>query len=262
MRPPPDLQPVHVPSKYPTSIVYIDESGTASNGRVFVAGAVKVRSHGQLFRTVRALRDRRNFRSEFRFNRIGQGNLDMYQDLVDLMIGGDTVFFATVVDRQVFDPAHGGKPRWRAHADVTAQLLSACINQRELVTATMDLIDTPEDVAMEDEVRRRVHQRLRSGSLVSAACHDSRSTDGLQLADLVAGAVAYERRRLNGGKESMTTPKGQLVEHLKRRLNVADLQDVHTRRLSILTLEGPRRGRADVTPLRRKARTPARRTAS
>src|SRR5262249_15469769 len=158
-----------------------------------------------VLRRARSVREKYGYRHEFRFNRVQTGNLAMYRDLVDVVLAGDTVLFGTVVDRTLHDPSAGQRARWQAHADVTIQLVTACINRQELVSVTMDLIDTPPDVAIEDYVRRGVHQRLHCGSLVTATSHDSRSTDGLQLVDMFAGAVAHERRRLAGGRESTSS---------------------------------------------------------
>jgi uncharacterized protein (DUF885 family) len=64
-----------VPPKYPTALIYVDESAVkASAGRFFVVGAVKVRRPGQLMRSVRDVRDRHDFRDEFKFNRISRGS--------------------------------------------------------------------------------------------------------------------------------------------------------------------------------------------
>jgi len=53
----PAPEAVHVPPKYPTAMIFVDESAVkVSAGRFFVVGAVKVRKSGQLLRSVQAVR--------------------------------------------------------------------------------------------------------------------------------------------------------------------------------------------------------------
>jgi hypothetical protein len=70
---------LHVPQKYPTALIYIDENAAkVSAGRFFVVGAVKVRKPGQLMRSVQEIRDKHDFREEFKFSRISRGKFPVF----------------------------------------------------------------------------------------------------------------------------------------------------------------------------------------
>ena len=56
----------------------------------------------------------------------------------------------------------------------------------------IDEVSTPRGSAFDDTVRDMVNRRMKSTSLVAASCVDSACNDGVQLADLVAGAVAHQ----------------------------------------------------------------------
>lgn len=58
-----------------------------------------------------------------------------------------------------------------------------------------------------------VNGRIHATSLVTAACVDSVSNDGLQLADLVAGAVAHQRGQ-GAGTARPTSHKGKIAARL------------------------------------------------
>jgi len=224
--------PSKLPAGYPASLIYIDESGVASNDRFFVIGAVKVRNHGEVMRAVRDVRDRHHFFEEFRWTKITRAKLGLYYDLVDQLKRPSLQFAACVVDRQEFDPFQAWPTKWESHAQITAQLLRGCINRRELVSVAMDLISTPRDVAIEDEIRGMVNRRFRNLSVVTAACLDSRSCDGLQLADVLAGAVAFEHRRLNGLSGQPNSNKAKVLDRIKTVLEVETL-DGRTPRVNV-----------------------------
>jgi hypothetical protein len=177
----PEAGTVFVPQGYPTALIYTDESAVkVSAGRFFVVGAVTVRKPGQLMRSVRDIRDRHGYFDEFKFSRISRGRFPVFCELIDVLEQSD---------------AHIG-------ACITARLLIGMINRRELVSALLDQVTTPRECAFDDTVRDLVNVRMRSTSLVTAACLDSASSDGLQLADLIAGAVAHQCGQSAMGSQS------------------------------------------------------------
>lgn len=109
------------------------------------------------------------------------------------------------------------------------------VNRNEHVSVLIDIMSTPRGIAFEDVVRGRVNKRLGSTQVTSSACLDSRSSDGLQVADLIAGAVAFERRRLAGESGGTNSPKARIVNRLKEAFGGIDLTDTRTDRVNIQT---------------------------
>jgi len=240
---------VQVPLDYPSSTIFMDESGSRANSsRFFVMSAVKVREVGQLLRAVRTVRDRNRFASEFKFSEITQGSICAYYDLIDQVADSDAHLAACVVNRDVFDPFHGpGTDPWRVHADVAAQLLIGCINRRELVGLLMDGLSTPTAVSLEDVVRQQVNRRLGATSIVSAVCCDSKTNDGIQIADVVAGAISFDRRRQlghDGRRDSKpSSPKAKVARRLMEAFSLDDFSDDRQGRINIATLRSRHRSR-------------------
>jgi hypothetical protein len=234
--------PVVVPPRYPTSLIFLDESGSrATASRFFVIGAVKLREPGVLAREIRDVRDRHNFRREFKFSEITLGALAVYYDLIDRLHESDAHLAACVVNGQIHNPFKG-KPAWEAHADVTTQLLVGCINRRELVGVLMDGIATPRGCSLEDAVRKKVNNRLRATSVITAACLDSRTNDILQVADVFAGAVLFERRRQAGLGGKPSTSKAKVAARLGALLEHPGFSDGRSDRVNVATYRRPSAG--------------------
>src|SRR5579862_1980494 len=86
----PAAEAVHVPLRYPTALIYIDESAAkVSAGRFFVVGAVKSRRPGQLMGTVQDIRDRHGYLDEFKFSKITRARLPVFSELVDALEQSD-----------------------------------------------------------------------------------------------------------------------------------------------------------------------------
>jgi hypothetical protein len=226
-----------IPANYPASVIYLDESGTASADRFFVIGALKIRKHGKLMREVRALRERYSYFEEFKFTKISGAKLPMYGDLITILAKSDAHLIACVVDTDVFDPATLWPTAWQAHANITAQLLRGAINRRELVTVAMDHISTPLGTAYDDVIRGMVNGVFHKTAVVGAMCLDSKSSDGLQIADLFAGSVGYHYRREGGG--GLNTHKARFLRMLQEGLKIEDFSK-RTNRVNVVTYRGPR----------------------
>jgi hypothetical protein len=241
----PSVEVARVPPGYPTALIYLDEiTVKASGGRFFVVGAVKVRKSGQLMRAIKDVRDRHGFHDEFKFSRVSRGKFSVFCELIDVLEQSDAHIAASVVDRtRGEDPFGTEAPDWLVHARIMSKLFAGMINRRELVSALIDEISTPRDCAFDDTVREMVNKRLGTTSLVTAACVDSRCNDGVQLADLVAGAVAHQRGAANM-TASPSSHKGKIAARLAAAFDVASFAgDIRNTRVNIATLGQATAGR-------------------
>jgi hypothetical protein len=231
---------VHVPPRYPTALIFVDESAVkVSAGRFFVIGAVKARRSGQLLRAVKDIRDRHGYQDEFKFSKITRARIPVFCELVDVLEQSDAHIAACVVDRtNGTNPFASSDPQWVAHARVTAKLLVGIINKPELAAAMIDEVSTPRGTAFDDTVRDMVNRRMKSTSLVAASCVDSACNDGVQLADLVAGAVAHQCGQAAGTART-SSHKGKIAARLAAAYGIPNLGDVRTERVNIATLGIP-----------------------
>ena len=232
---------IEVPLRYPTSTFYVDESGAkTSAGSFFVVGAVKLRAHGKLGRAIQDIRDKTRFHREFKFSNITNGALPAYYALVDELERSDAHIAACVAGRRA--GPRDKRPAWLVQAQVTEGLLRGNINRGELVTALIDVVSTPPNVAYEDYIKERVNKRLDRTAIVSAACLDSRTCAGLQVADLIASAVGFQRRHDAGVSGSDHSPKAKVARRLQAAFGV-DFTDTRTDRVSIRTIDVTPRGK-------------------
>jgi len=229
------------PIKPQTAQFFVDESGSkGSGGRFFVVSAIKTRNPGALIRQVDALRDAYRFRSEFKYSGINAGSVAFYREVIRVLASSDAHLSAYVVDKNVNTEAVAGAS-WDAHIRDVTRLIVGSTNKNELTSVALDIISFPKNVAVDDAIKLEVNKKLGSLSVVSCLCLDSRTTTGLQLADLVAGAIAFDRKQPITGTPPPASPKAQVARHLAERFNLADFRDQRTQRVNILTAR-PSRG--------------------
>jgi len=96
------------------------------------------------------------------------------------------------------------------------QLLVGSVRPYEIVTVLADNYSTPPEVEFELVVTQRVNTRLGRLAVANFIRLDSRSTDGLQIADLLTSAVGFEFRQA-AGLAGTRNPKAELTAYVRER---------------------------------------------
>ncbi len=223
----PPKRPAAKPRPTQSSTFYLDDSGVkAGGGRILVVGGIKLRAHGRFMRELRHIRDQSGFSGEFKWTELNKGSVSAYYAMIDALVESDAHLVACVTHR----PANAG---WRFYGNVAAGVVHGNINKGEVAALMMDQVSTPRHVALDDYVRVNVNKRVGSMALASVATLDSKTSDGLQVADFIAGAIAFERRREEGESGKRTSMKGRVADRLKAAFDLADLNDCRTGRVNI-----------------------------
>ncbi|MGO1591959.1 MAG: DUF3800 domain-containing protein [Ancrocorticia sp.] len=212
--------------------MFIDESGSkSSHSKFFVLGLVKVRDSGQLMRELRGVRERHHFKGEFKFSAVTRDTKQVYFEAIEQLAQADVRIGAYVFDKATADPFQG-RQAWEAQRECVSKLVRGNTNRGELLSAHLDLITTPSGVSLADQVKSQVNQQLQCMTVVSCLDLDSRSTDGLQMADLVAGSVSYARRAWSGESPDLPgqrSDKGELAQRLRRCFDLESFDDTTLR---------------------------------
>lgn len=203
---------------HPVATAFLDESGSISGDRFFAIGLLKSVEPSRVLRRVQKLRDQTHWYNEIKFTEVTRDTLPFYMQVVDACVGGNDVhYFCFVADREQSDPVERFGNAWSAYLKLAEQLVTAVLSPDELLTLLADNYSTPDHVLFEEDLRESVNRRFNRLAVVSVCRLDSRSSDGLQLADLLTSAIAFEFRA-DAGLAKHTSPKGQLAAHVRRSL--------------------------------------------
>lgn len=220
------------------SSIFIDESGSKNSaGGFFVVGFVKARSTPALRRDMRAIRQRHGHYKEAKFGGITKGSLPFYFDVVELLARSDARIGGSVYDAR--EHFVSDMETWEVQASMSGQLVIGNVVWGEVVNVFLDVVETPQGESVAQRVQDRVNGTLGVKKIIAAYDLDSASTDMLQLADLVAGAIAYERKHAKEcpASSELLSPKGQVAARMRRAFGLESFDDVRTSRVNILTMK-------------------------
>lgn len=208
---------------HPCAAMFIDETGAISRDRFFGVGTYKAVEPSRLLRSVQKLRDQEHWYKEIKFSDATKGSLPFYRKVIDIALAdGAGDFFCFIADRHEADPIERFGTTWDAYGKLAEQLVVACLRPDELVSVMADNYSSPDEVLFEEDLRASVNRRLRRLAVVSVCRLDSKSSDGLQVVDLLTSAAAFEFRA-SAGLASASSPRGQLAEYVRERLGAESL---------------------------------------
>jgi hypothetical protein len=222
---------------HPTSVAFFDEAGAISEDRFFVVGLLRVEDHPSLLKEVKQLRKQHRYRQEFKWAGVTGNNFAAACDLLDLLIDSEAQYSCFVADRHVADPVARFDGTFRAYEKLATQLLVGSIQPFELTNVIADNYSAPNTRCFENTVKKECNDRLDRLAVTSVVQVDSAATEGLQLVDMLTGAVAF-CFKAECGLASPSSRKGQLAEHFLNRLDVTDFnQGFRTRNFNVSVYE-------------------------
>ncbi len=211
---------------HPTSVAFFDETGAISSDRFFVVGLLRVRDHSGLLKDVKTLRKKERFFDEFKWSGITAANASTYQQLIDLLLGSDISYSAFVADRHVADPVSRFGDAFAAYEKLATQLLIGNVPPFEMVSVPADNYSAPNNRSFESQVRDETNHRLGRLAVVSVVQVDSNATEGLQLVDVLTGAVGFSFRQ-HVGLASNTSNKSKVAASMRAQLGWASMNTLH-----------------------------------
>lgn len=226
--------PLRLPAAHPTSTIFLDETGVVHpRDQFFGIGVLKLTEAAPLLRDVQRLRDKLDFREELHWASFDKApargatrRLDFAKAAMDLFFEAeDARFCCHIADRQNGDVTaqfkghrHAGE---RAYEKLAARVLSEIIDDQEIVAILADGRSTSPEVAFERTVASTINNSRDRLAVASVCRIDSRSTDALQLVDLLLGAATLDLRQ---GRTESSSQKQQLLERLLEHCNCASFR--------------------------------------
>lgn len=212
---------VKLPLSHPVSVGFFDEAGAISSDRFFVVGLLKIEDHSTLLKQVKNIRRRHKYWGEFKWASLTQENRGAYEDLISLLVSSTAKFSCFVADRHVADPVARFGNTFKAYEKLATQLLIGSVRPYELIAVLADNYSAPNSFSFEITVRTECNSRLSRLAVVSVVQVDSGATEGLQLVDVLVGAVAFGFKA-DCGLANHKSLKGKVAKGLRELVGVPD----------------------------------------
>lgn len=212
-----------------TPVRFLDETGLLHKPAdlYFGVGMIKGSPASDLTRMMRNWRDRHHYYDEVKFHGLNKGVLTYYLELATLFCGlpDSTSFHAFVLEKEPGWEGRFGSVD-RVYELLVRQMLKGACGKGEILTVIADEYSTGPKVKFEEQVTEWVNQGLGRLAVTQVVRVSSHGVDGIQLGDLLLGAIAYDcKLRVGLIPPKGTSPKRVFVQALRDHLGVLSLAE-------------------------------------
>jgi len=149
-------------------------------------------------------------------------------------------FYSIILNKRQMDfERYFSNNFFRVYESFSAQLLRACVNKSEQTVLLADYYPPPKGSSFENNIKRRVNVGLKRDALLVSCRLDSKSTDLLQLCDLILGAISYDLKLSDRLIDKPSELNKDLLKYFKILAKIASFsQNQKTDKLNVLHFSG------------------------
>lgn len=219
-----------------TPFAFVDETGALNNATepYFGLGLVKTQRPQTLYPRFRSLRDKLSLRQELKFHKLDEHVLELAKGFIDIMIESPVSSFNCIIipkHDEDFDPeTYFDNDIFEIYRKFLTIIIKESISEIDILTVIADDYFCPYDSGtletFEGSIRALVNRHFGRLALTSVLQINSKSSDFIQLTDLVLGCVMMDLKIQMGlidrkNLSAKNRVKMQLLNHLKNRLGMS-----------------------------------------
>jgi len=211
-----------------TSFCFLDETGFLNNGKdkYFALGIVKCQKPEKLYNLLRSVRDRNNYHEELKWAQINSPvrfrvAMDFFKCFLE---NADTEFNCIILNKNELDfQTEYNNDLSKVYRSFTISLLKLIAGKApdELLVILADNYFTPKDFELEETIKKFTNSHYQKFVVAGVCQIDSKSSDLLQLTDLILGAIVYDLKKIDGLIQGVSnTYRRKFLNFLYQRLKI------------------------------------------
>lgn len=199
----------------------MDETGLIHSDRdkFFAIGIIKCESPEKIYNRIRKIRQKYNYNEEVKWANLNrQIRFDVARELFNIFLQEDAKFNCLILNKDELDfENHYGGNFSKAYRSFAITLLKLMIgkNPEEVLVVLADDYFTPAGIDLEVTIKKFINDHYQKFVIAGACQINSKSSDILQLTDLILGAILYDLK-----KEKGIIVKGKSGKFKRKFLNV------------------------------------------
>ena len=209
-----------------TSFCFLDETGLLYSARdkFFALGIIKSEKPQRLYNRIRKIRDKYNYREELKWANLDRKiRFDVAREFFNVFLDEDVKFNSIILDKDELDfKKYYQNNMYRVYRSFSVVLLKLILGKdpKEITTLLADDYFTPDNEDLEDAIKAFVNDHYKK-FVVSGVCQiNSKSSDLIQLTDLILGAIVYDLKKQVGLVKNQNTYKRKFLNFTYQKLKI------------------------------------------
>src|SRR3989338_5921004 len=209
-----------------TCFCFLDETGLlhSKTDQFFALGIIKCREPHRLYNQIRKIRDKHNYREEIKWSAIDRRiRFDVAREIFNIFIQEDARFNCLILNKNELDfKTHFNDDLYKVYRSFTVALLKLIIGNKpdEVLMVLADDYFSPDGTELESKIKHIVNDHYQKFVVAGVCPINSKSSDILQMTDLILGAVLYDLKKQNSLVPTQNTYKRKFLNFLYQKLNI------------------------------------------
>ena len=209
-----------------TYFYFLDETGLlySPRDRFFALGIIKSEKPQRLYNRIRKIRNKYNYREELKWANLDRKiRFDVARDFFNVFLEEDAKFNSIILNKDELDfQKYYQNNIYKVYRNFAVVLLKLILgkNPNEIVTLLADDYFTPDNEDLEDAIKGIINDHYKKFVVAGVCQIDSRSSDLLQLTDLILGAIAYDLKKQTGLVKGRNRYKRKFLNFVYQKLKI------------------------------------------
>lgn len=209
-----------------TCFCFLDETGLlySARDRFFALGIIKCCNPQSLYNRIRKIRQFYKYDHEIKWAELDRKiRFDIAREIFNVFLSEDAKFNCIILDKRELDFARYFQNNlYKVYQSFSVALLKLTIgkNPEEVVILLTDDYFTPDGTDLEDRIKKFINDHYKKFVIAGVCQINSKSSDLLQLTDLILGAILYDLKKQQGLIKDQNTYKRKFLNFLYQKLKI------------------------------------------
>ncbi|KPJ56104.1 hypothetical protein AMJ49_05700 [Parcubacteria bacterium DG_74_2] len=209
-----------------TCFCFLDETGLIYSKRdqFFGLGIIKCKQPQRLYNRIRKIRHKYNYREELKWSTIDRKiRFDMAREFFNIFLTEDAKFNCIILNKNELDfKGHYQNNLYKVYRNFTIALLKLIVGKdpEEVIILLADDYFTPDGESLEDSIKGIINDHYQKFVVAGVCQIDSKSSDLLQLTDLILGSILYDLKKQHGLIERQNSYKRKFLNFVYQKLKI------------------------------------------
>ncbi|MBU3924644.1 DUF3800 domain-containing protein [Patescibacteria group bacterium] len=209
-----------------TCFCFLDETGLlhSNTDKFFGLGIIKCCEPQKLYNRIRKIRHKYNYTEELKWSKLDRKvRFDIAREYFNIFLQEDAKFNCIILDKDELDfEGHFQNNLYKVYRSFTIALLKLAIGKTpdEVIVLLADDYFTPDGTDLEDKIKKITNDYYKKFVVAGVCQINSKSSDLLQLTDLILGAILYDLKKQNNLIKNQNTFKRKFLNFIYQKLKI------------------------------------------
>lgn len=209
-----------------TCFCFLDETGLLHSHRdkFFAIGILKCSEPERLYNRIRKIRQQYNYNEELKWTNLNNKiRFDIAREFFNVFLTEEAYFNCVILDKDKLDfQKYYNNDLYKVYSNFSIVLLKLIIgkNPNEVMILLSDDYFSPDGANIECKIKKFINDHYKKFIIAGVCQIDSKSSDLLQLTDIILGSITGDLKKQEGLIQKPNTYKRKFLNFIFQKLNI------------------------------------------